>query len=228
MGSARDVIARGMSHIERQVSALEQAVFENPGLAFDLARTLVESVCRSVLTERSIPFSETDDLPRLLRKVTESLPLLPSPASSEGAVRDSVKRTIGGLSTTIQGLCELRGSCGFASHGSAGERPAMESVQAILAAQSADAVVGFVYGIHRQDRTLPPSKRALYDESSAFNESVDEAHGEIRILEVAFRASQILFELEPESYRVLLAEFEAEAENNEGQVVLDTDAQVAS
>lgn len=113
-----------------------------------------------------------------------------------------------GLKTAIQGLCELRNQCGFASHGSAESRPAMESVQALLAAQAADTIVGFLYRVHIQDRTLPRSPKALYEANSKFNESVDDIYGMIRIFEVEFRPSAILFQMEPESYRVYLADFD--------------------
>lgn len=63
MHSARDAVAQGLAHIEEQVEALKQAVEEKPGLAFDLAKTLVESVCRAILGERSIAFGDADDLP---------------------------------------------------------------------------------------------------------------------------------------------------------------------
>ena len=88
----------------------------------------------------------------------------------------------------------------------------MESVQALLAAEAADAVVGFLNGVHRQDRIPPPSPRALYDDNPAFNESVDDTHGMIRIFDVEFRPSDVLFQMEPETYRVYLAEFNPEAE----------------
>ena len=88
----------------------------------------------------------------------------------------------------------------------------MESVQALLAAAAADAIVGFLYRVHRQDRTPPPSLRAMYDENLAFNAYVDDAHGTIRIFEAEFQPSDILFQMEPETYRVYLAEFDAEAE----------------
>ncbi len=58
MHGAREAVACGLVHIERQVHALELAVAENPGLAFDLAKTLIESVCRAVLGERSVAFGE--------------------------------------------------------------------------------------------------------------------------------------------------------------------------
>ena len=100
-------MASGLTHIEEHVTSIEQAVAEKPGLAFDLARTLVESTCRTVLRERSVAYAETDDLPKLFRVVTQHLPFLPSTASGASEVRDSLKRTLSGLSTAIQGICEL-------------------------------------------------------------------------------------------------------------------------
>lgn len=212
MHGARDAFAAGLTHIEEQVRSIEQAVVENPALAFDLARTLVETVCRTILSERKVSYSEDDDLPKLFKTASNHLPFLPLTASSEAATRESLKRTLNGLSATIQGICELRNQCGFASHGSDKPRPAMESVQALMAAEAADTIVGFLHRVHRQDRTPSPSPRALYDENEAFNDSVDEAYGPIRILEIEFRASEVLLQMEPESYRIYAAEFDEEAE----------------
>lgn len=212
MHGARDAIAGGLGHIEQQVKSIELAVFENPGLAFDLAKTLIESVCRAVLSERAIPYTNEDDLPKLLKTAMNHLPFLPPTASEETEIRESLKRMISGLNTIMQGICELRNQCGFASHGSDKQRLIMESVQALLAAEAADTVVGFLHRIHRQDRTLPLSQRALYEDNPAFNESVDEAHGVIRIFEAEFQPSEVLFRMEPETYRVYLAEFNAETE----------------
>lgn len=212
MHSARDAFAAGLTHIEEQVRSIEQTVVENPALAFDLARTLIETVCRTILAERKIAYSEDDDLPRLFRTASNHLPFLPPAASGEAEVRRSLVQTLNGLSTAIQGICELRNQCGFASHGSDKPRPSMESVQALMAAEAADTIVGFLYRVHRQDRTPPPSPRALYDDNPAFNDSVDETHGMIRIFDVELRPSEVLFQMEPESYRIYLAEFDEDAE----------------
>lgn len=214
MHGARDAIAGGLAHVEQQVRGIEQAVVENPGLAFDLAKTLIESVCRSVLGERSIAFGEDDDLPRLFKAASQSLPFLPPTASNEAEVRKSLAQTLSGLSTTVQGICELRNQCGFASHGSGQARPAMEWVQALLAAEAADTIVGFLHRVHRQDRTPAPSPRALYEDNQDFNESVDDAHEPVRIFDVEFRPSEVLFQMEPESYRVYLAEFETASDSS--------------
>jgi hypothetical protein len=213
MHGARDAVADGLVHIEQQVHALELAVLENPGLAFDLAKTLVESVCRSVLGERSVAFDEADDLPRLFRMVSGHLPFLPVSASDAAETRRSLAQTLSGLSTAIQGICELRNQCGFASHGSGTPRPSMESVQALLAAQAADTIVGFLHRVHRQDRMQSSSPQALYEVNETFNEFLDENFGPIRILEAEFSASAVLFQIEPESYRIYAAEFDEDAES---------------
>jgi hypothetical protein len=224
MHGAHDAIAGGLVHVEQQVMSIEQAVVENPSLTFDLARTLVESVCRAVLRERNIGFSEDDDLPKLFKTASQHLPFLPPSASSEAEVRESLKKTLGGLSTAIQGIRELRNKCGFASHGSGAPRPPMESVQALMAAEAADTIIGFPHRVHKQDRTssnplnLP---RKQYHDNPKFNESVDETHGTIRIYEVEFRPTEVLFHLEPESYRVYLTEFDAETGDAEGAAAED-------
>jgi hypothetical protein len=212
MHGARDAVASGLVHIEQQVHALEVAVAENPGLAFDLAKTLVESVCRAVLGERSVAFDEADDLPKLFKTASKHLPFLPASASDAARTRKSLAQTLNGLNTAMQGICELRNQCGFASHGAGAPRPAMESVQALLAAEAADTIVGFLHRIHRQDRPPPRSPRAVYEGNQAFNDSIDDTHGPIRILEIEFRASEVLFQMEPESYRIYAAEFDEDAE----------------
>ncbi|MGO8920769.1 MAG: abortive infection family protein [Stellaceae bacterium] len=212
MHGARDAITGGLAHVGEQVTAIESAVVENPGLAFDLAKTLVESVCRAVLGERSIVFNENDDLPKLFKMATNHLPFLPPTASGEAEVRESLKRTLSGLSTAIQGICELRNQCGFASHGAGAPRPVMESTQALLAAEAADAIVGFLHRVHREDRTPTASARASYEDHADFNDSVDDAHDIIRVFEVEFRPSEVLYQMEPEAYRVYLAEFDTDAE----------------
>ena len=212
MRGAREAMAGGFAHIEEQVKGIEWAVAENPCLAFDLSKTLIESICRTILTERDINFSRKDDLLRLFHKVKQHLPFLPPDASHVVEIRRSLDQTLNGLHAAIQGICELRNKCGYASHGSSEPQPSIESVQAFLAAEAADTIVGFLHRIHRQDRAPIFFVATSYDENPDFNESIDESHGMLRIFEVEFRPSEVLFQMEPETYRVCLAEFDSQAD----------------
>jgi hypothetical protein len=215
MLGARAAIGVGLIHIEAQVEALEAAVFGNPGLAFDLAKAIIESTCRSILSDRNVSFSPADDLPRLLKATTNNLPFLPVGSAGESGVRKSLVQTISGLNTVVQGVCELRNACGFASHGSDGPRPVLESAQATLAAEAADTIVGFLYRVHRQEITREEKPKLSYETNATFNEYVDDLHSAVRIFEEDFLASKVLFELAPEPYRLYLADYE-EQERNSG------------
>ncbi len=208
MHGARAALAAGCVHIEQQINAIESAVVSNAGLAFDLAKTLLESICKAVLSERKIAHDDGWDLPRLLKETTRQVQLVPAGVQGGGPASASLRKMVGGLQTAIQGICELRNSHGFASHGKDPSFQQLESVQALLVARAADAIVHFLFHAHWGDGAVTPPREPAYQDHPAFNEHVDGIHDLIRIFDVEFRPSQVLFEMEPESYRIYLAEFE--------------------
>ena len=220
MHGARAAVAGGMLHIEEQVKALELAVAQNTGLAFDLAKTLVESACKTIITERGGTFDKDDDLPKLFKTAKMNVPFLPVAVSGDAGARKSLEQTLSGLNTALQGVCELRNACGFASHGSDAPRPVMEGIQALLVAQAADAIIGFLYRVHRQDLSRPKTVLLEYDDNPNFNEWLDEQCEPVRILSLPpYRPSDVLFNVDQEAYRDLLTDYktEVETENKSGE-----------
>jgi len=211
MHGARAAVAGGMLHIEAQVKALEQAVVGNTGLAFDLAKTLIESACKTILTERGGTFDKDDDLPKLFKAASQRLPFLPVSLAADAAARKSLLQTLGGLSTAVQGVCELRNAFGFASHGSDSPRPAMEGIQALLAAQAADSIIGFLCRVHRQDLSRPRTAPLEYNDHLTFNEWIDDQCEPVQILSLpAYQPSEVLFSVDQEAYRDLLANYKSD------------------
>ena len=202
MPGSRSAISQGLVHIKQQVETIENVISSNPGLVFDLSKAIVESTCRTILTDRGISWDRNDQLPRLFQRVRDSLSVLPAQESQEREIQQSIRQTLGGLHTVIQGLAELRNRLGFASHGSDRPRPQMETIQALLAAQAADTIVGFLYHVHSQDNRTSQTQR-----SQDFDQYVDAIHDGISIFDSLFRPSEVLYEFEPESYRIALAEF---------------------
>jgi len=223
MHGARDAMAAGLGKIETQIEFIELAVVENPGLAFDFSRALIETVCKTILRERSVDYKENANLQKLFKTVTQTLPFLPVTASSEKKARESLDKTLTALHTAVQGICELRNKYGFASHGSGIDRSAMDGTQALLAAQAADTIVGFLYRMHRQDRSLPLTSEEFFNQNSAFNESLDQDLGLFKIYESEFRPSEILFKLEPKTYRICLGEFE---DNDDSEAITSDNTEV--
>lgn len=196
--------------IEQQISAIENALESVPDFAFDLSKTLVESVCKTVLADIGQPANPNWDAPKLLRETTNRLSLLPRGHSDPARARDSVEKTIRGLLQTIQGLCELRNGYGMASHGRDGFSSRLDLRQATLAAQAADTIVSFLYRIHRDALMQAPGARVYYEDHSEFNEAFDRDNDRIRIGVLELLPSRVLFQADREAYKAALNDFIAE------------------
>lgn len=196
--------------IEQQINAIESALESVPDFAFDLSKTLVESVCKTVLADIGQQAEPNWDAPRLLRETTMRLSLLPRNHPDPARARESVEKTIRGLLQTIQGLCELRNNYGMASHGRDSFTARLDLRQATLAAQAADTIVTFLYRIHRDALTQAPGARVYYEDHADFNEAFDRDYEVVRLGELELLPSRVLFHTDREAYKAALGDFIAE------------------
>jgi len=199
--------------IEQQIQAIESALESVPDFAFDLSKTLVESVCKTVLADIGQPADPNWDAPKLLKETTSRLALLPRNHPDPAKARDSVEKTIRGLLQTIQGLCELRNGYGMASHGRDSFSARLNLRHATLAAQAADAVVSFLYRIHRDALARTPGSRVYYEDHADFNEVFDRDNETIRLGELTFLPSRVLFHVDREAYKTALGEYITERDS---------------
>lgn len=190
--------------IEQQIHAIENALESVPDFAFDLSKTLVESVCKTVLADIGQPADPNWDAPKLLKETTNRLALLPRNHPNPAKARDSVGKTIRGLLQTIQGLCELRNGYGMASHGRDGFSARLDLRQATLVAQAADTIVSFLYRIHRDALTQTPGTRVYYEDHADFNEAFDRENEPIRLGDLELLPSRVLFHADYEAYKAAL------------------------
>lgn len=197
----------GLESIEQQIRAIEQAIESVPDFAFDLSKTLVEQVCKTVLADMGQPGNPNWDGPQLLRETLNRLSLLPRGHPRGAGARDCVEKTIRGMLQTIQGLCELRNQYGLASHGRDAHSARMDLRQATLAAQAADTIVSFLYRIHRDALSQTPGARVYYEDHADFNEVFDRDNEPIRLGDLVLQPSRVLFHADREAYKAALNEF---------------------
>ncbi|GIV81894.1 MAG: hypothetical protein KatS3mg051_1248 [Anaerolineae bacterium] len=198
----------GSTYLESLMAALEGAVTENPALAFDFAKSLIESVCKTILKERAATIESNWDLPRLFQATLDQLVFLPAERGDSDKTDKAIKKTVGALQTVVQGLCELRNLEGGASHGKDAYWKSLDPLQAELAAHAADTVACFLLGSHLARYPMPGKRRIRYEEQKDFNDHVDDMHGQIQIFNVFFRPSEVLYHLDYEAYHDALIEFE--------------------
>lgn len=117
--------------------ALERRV-EDPEGAITAARSLLESVCKSILEAMGIEINEKWDLPKLYNKVSEQLNLAPSQHTEQ-----VFRQILGGCTSVVEGLGGLRNKLGDA-HGK-GRSPVRPSKRhAELAVNLSGAMAAFL------------------------------------------------------------------------------------
>lgn len=207
MYGAREVLKAEATHIARLIMAVEDAVEENPGLVFDLAKNIVESTCKTILEERGCPLEDNLKLPKLLKETLGNLRLVPERLDREKGLSASLSLTVGGLFTVVQGLAELRNAYGFASHGREASFQELEPAHALLVARSADAIVSFLFRVHRDYPMTKATPLVGYGDNPIFNDYIDKVNDPLHIFEWEYKASEVLFRMDPGAYADLMANF---------------------
>lgn len=219
MTGARSILDRtgGAIQIRQTVEAIEGAIHDQPALVFDLAKALVETICKTILGDLGVDYDTNFDAPELLKETMTQLRLFPSGHESPSTVTKSIKKTVNGLMVTVHGLCELRNREGMASHGREAFSSNLEPMQAILSASAADAVSSFLWNVHKSYSPTEQPERLFYGDNPEFNEWVDQIHEPpLTIFELLFQHSEILFRLDLQAYSEMLNDFIANPEQDEG------------
>ena len=204
MSGARAAILDGpfAEVIEQQIDAIENAMENVPDFAFDLSKTLIESVCKTVLADIGQPAERNWNALKLLKETTNRLKAIaqqPSRMRPRQEIR--WKRRYVGCSRLFKALCEFRNSYGMASHGRDAFSARLGRRQAALAAQAADTIVSFLYRTHREALRQNPGARIYYEDHGSFNDAFDNDNGTIRVSDLGLRPSEVLFRGDPEDIK---------------------------
>lgn len=210
MLGAREIIklTAGGVNIEHQVKALESAIVENPRLAIDLIRALIESVCITILHDRGLSVTTKHDLPELIKLTLKKLNLPYDNIPNAKKVNESIGKTAQGLANLIQGICELRTLEGFASHGKdAFFQSSLDLAHVHLAARAADALVNFLFKKHQNNLEAHSATRLIYEHHESFNDYINDNTEPVIIFDLRYSPSEILYNLDKEAYRDLLTDY---------------------
>ena len=136
------------AYVLQQITRMEAAVEEDPGLAIGTAKELVETCCRTILEERQIEIPKVVDLPQILKLTGRELALTPEDIPEEAKARDTIRRILSNLATVAQGIAELRNYYGT-GHGQHAKTKGLGSRHAKLAVGAASTLAVFLLETHQ-------------------------------------------------------------------------------
>lgn len=135
------------SHVAQQIRRLERAVEEDPELAIGTAKEFVESLCKTILSERGITFSKNDDFPGLVRLTIREVGVVPDSIGSTGDAEKKITVLLNNLGSVGQQLAEIRNQFGT-GHGRTTSHVGLERRHARLAVGAASTLAAFLYESH--------------------------------------------------------------------------------
>jgi len=136
-------------HLVEQIRRIEQSVDTDPALAIGTAKELVETCCRTILSERGKPVAGTPDIPILIKQTFKELNLLPDDIPEQAKGSGIIKRLLSNLATIGQGLAEIRNLYGT-GHGKEGATQPIRPRHAKLAVGAASTLAVFLFETHKE------------------------------------------------------------------------------
>lgn len=136
-------------HLTSQIHRMERAVHDDPALAIGTAKELIETCCKTILTERGQAIAANADMSGLTKATIKELKLTPDdvPEASRGSA--VTKRLLQNLATIGSGLAELRNLYGT-GHGKHGNARGLTARHAKLAVGAAATLATFLFETHRE------------------------------------------------------------------------------
>ena len=137
------VIAVDLAQLHVNIQRIRSVIEEDPALAIGSSKELVEATCKAILASRNVTFSASADIPDLVALVAKELNLVAATVTDVTKGAQSIRRVLGSLANTVQGLTELRNLYG-SGHGKAPGQRGLGARHARLCAGAASTLATFL------------------------------------------------------------------------------------
>lgn len=186
------------SGVDDLIQKIEMNVCDDS--VFDHCKSTVDTICKTILANRGILSSVSDDSPALFRAANDCL--------TRGILGSgSSKMVIAGLATSFQGVCELRNTFGSASHGKDLFGVGASQVHRRLAVDATDTVCSCLLRLYKFSYSPSEQLRIQYEANPEFNSWLDESYQQAMIADFTFLPSDVLYNCDQVGYREMLIVF---------------------
>ncbi len=192
------------NRLRDQAVIVEEYLDSKPEASIDGSKAIIETVCKTILTDKGIVFEETSSVPQLSKQTFESIV---TEHLTQHENIQSLKKINSGFGQVVVGVCELRNRNGLISHGHDVQLARISPMISKLTAGMTDSICGFYIQTHRQFNDVRERHRLLYRDYEEFNKYYDEINGSVKLGDLQYTASETLFNNDPEAYREILLEF---------------------
>lgn len=180
------------------VSTIEETVDTNPELAIEVCKSLLEGICKTILTSQGIDYTAVDAFQKLVKLTIETICL---GAADKEDLLDLGKR----VTAVAHKIGEIRNKASFASHGQDIDHPKLSNTLSNFMFYVTDAMGGFILSYYLQ-YSLNTSIRIKYEDCEDFNEELDSEFN-MQYGDIVLSASEALYNQDYQAYAMAYHEF---------------------
>ncbi len=140
----------------------------NPNIALDGAKSIMETICKTILGNKGIEFNSCEKLGKLIKDTYNSLPFI-SYINSQDA--NNARQILSSFENIAKTIGEFRNSHGALSHGRDIQAQTFDIYLTELVIASSDIISSFLILAHSED--LKDRDRIYYEDYPLFNNYLD-------------------------------------------------------
>ncbi len=157
MAAARSIQHRLDSpYIGSQITRLQQALEGDPELAIGQAKDFLESITKTVLKAKSVPWSRSDSFPGLVKKALNALAVVPAGIDNQGPTEQAIRGMINSLGATTDKMTEIRNWHGT-GHGKDSDVIGLQAHHARLVIGASVTIAQFMFDCLTATDVVAPS-----------------------------------------------------------------------
>ena len=184
------------SHIE----VIEKHVYSNPTLCVETCKSLIEGICKTILTNKGISYTSDVKFNGLVQLTLSNI------INEDVLFKNDLVELGRRVASVSQQLGQIRNNTGFVSHGMDVLNPQLTETVSIFASKITDNIGGFILRCYNNNREVTKEGRIHYEDCKPFNEYIDELNP-ISIGVIDISASKALFQEDYEAYKETYFEF---------------------
>lgn len=192
------------------VRVIDAEIENNPSLCVDTCKALIESICKTILTNKAVEFRDNISFNGLVHQTVSNILLL------DDTFRNDLTELARRMSSVAQALADIRNNHGFASHGLDVLNPRLTTTVSKFAYRITDTLGGFILNCYLNNRTVAADSRIHYEDCRDFNEDFD-ANNPLSIGIISLSASEALYKQDYEAYKEEYFSYLQELENQAQQ-----------
>jgi hypothetical protein len=133
--------------LEAQIMRIQASVDRDPALAIGTAKELVETSCKTILSDRGQAVPASLDIAALLKQTLAQLKLLPESIPEDAKGAESIRKMLRSLAALVQGMAETRNLYGT-GHGGDGRARGLTPRHGRLMVGAAATLAIFLFETH--------------------------------------------------------------------------------